>query len=853
MRVLTASLASIARRLSGVSLPKVMATGLAIRFLLAPFSSDTHDVYPFYRVTADMMGGLDPYASSFYTYPPLWAYVLFPLFALLGVFVDPRDFAEFVPMILGSAETTGIITPTVTAPLFNLVLKLPLIGADLGIAVILHRWVSASFGQGQGKSAAILWFLNPLVITATAVQGQFDILPAFFTLVGCFFLIRRQPFFGGLALGVAILFKIYPIFLLAPLLFLIIALQERNELVSKSGIAKLLRPTVLFLSGTATVLAVLGLPLLWTRFVEVALVRRAQFPVVGGFTPLFPTMLDVWPPSTFGQAFLEWITRIASPLLLLIPFSISLILGLSIVRRARTARRVRTEDALGLATIPSLVALYSVLPAVNYQHLLWILPFLVLISARSRRLRWLTLIVSLAGVLFFFSLMGVAAFLFPLGNFTPVIGVDALNRQVIQYWSIPGLISTRLRLDLLFATAAFGYIALLLAAIRVVRHWRKQAAYDEVIPGVSPSRQPSESQASRLPKITALTLVFFLLIQGIVLLPGIPPSGALQSAQYNLSENILTVDVRGHALYGSLYGMSVTGLKYEVQIRSIFLYYDDAYPVLFTPRAAIIGIYDHLRSELALTDLEAEFRLVDASSLVDVLTGPPAILIVATTALPEVIFSPRQVLMKEWIEGGGVLIWAGGLLGVYVGSADGEVYDMTEDEGEGDWGPQAIIGYDPILEVGEPNATFSSRWGEALDIRFPTTQWGANVDEVQNRSGIVAGLISVGDNPKSSLSILPVGNGSVAYFGGPVRDVFTYNAEDILARDIVRLILSGLLFNPTEGDAVLLASSRVYLQPNTKRRLALTLQPPESSNLLQVVVFSRVQHDTGLFARSLPL
>ncbi len=98
--------AGLGRALRKSPILYLLVIGLAIRLLLAPFTSWTQDVYPFYRVAVDTLGGLDPYATSVYTYPPLLAYLLFPLNLLLGLLTGPASFATLVPSIAFAAETT---------------------------------------------------------------------------------------------------------------------------------------------------------------------------------------------------------------------------------------------------------------------------------------------------------------------------------------------------------------------------------------------------------------------------------------------------------------------------------------------------------------------------------------------------------------------------------------------------------------------------------------------------------------------------------------------------------------------------------------------------------------------------
>ncbi len=214
-----------------------------------------------------------------------------------------------------------------------------------------------------------------------------------------------------------------------------------------------------------------------------------------------------------------------------------------------------------------------------------------------------------------------------------------------------------------------------------------------------------------------------------------------------------------------------------------------------------------------------------------------------TTALPQGVFFPEPDLMKSWIEGGGILIWTGALVGRYMGTAEGLVVDMFEDGGEGQWGPTFILGFDPIGEEGQERATVPTPWMEALDIRFPLATWGASVEDVDSRDGVLLGAATPGENPKASVSLLPVGEGALALFGEAPGPVFTYSAEDIIAHDIARLILSGILTNPRAADTNLLATRDVSLERGEKARISLPLRVPENISSLQVLVFSQVDFD----------
>jgi hypothetical protein len=822
----------------------LLAIGLAIRLLLAPFTSWTQDVYPFYRVAVDTLGGLNPYATSFYTYPPLLAYLLFPLNLLLGLLAGPASFATLVPTIAFAAETTEMIIPTVTSPLFNLTFKLPLIAADVGIALLLFSWVSHSFGKNRGKAAFLLWFFNPLVIWVTVLQGQFDVIPAFLALAASFLVLRRNYLFAGLALGLAILFKFYPLFLGIPLLFLAIALERaRAKGVGRPKLASV-RAAALFLLGNGIILAALALPLFATPFLELTLVRRAQFLSLGGFHPLFLLTLDIWERLGFGEFLVFSLPAFSYAFLIVIPIAISLLAGLFVVRRTGLVLRAGAgEGALALLTIVPLVALYSALPQVNPQHLLWVLPFLILATAVWRRLLVPTVVVSLAGLAFLLSLQGVAVFFYPLAVFTSILGVEGIQAQVVGYWNLPGLVSTRLQMDLLTLASGIGYVALVLAAYLVAKaFFASPVAVQGPAPAsANPAALPRMERSLRV-TITALA-VFLVVSQGFILVQDVPAPATVEGVVSDPRLGTVSVDLRGHTLFPTSYRVTALALDADPQALPLYLYHDDAYPISNTSAPRIFGLIDHLRSELARARTPTEIRLVDAASLASLLAGPPVILVMATTAWPATVLPDQPTLVRQWLERGGILIWSGALLGAYAGREDGETLDLRTAYPTRPWGPSVILGFDPI-QVGGPNRTSApGPWGAALDIRFPTATWGARASEIEARGGLTLGRLTAEEDPKASLALFPVGNGTVALFGGPLGPVFTYSAEDVVAHDIARLLLSGLLFNPSGGQATLLGSVRVVLAPGQRERVVLPAAMPPGSSHLVVLAFSEMDHD----------
>jgi len=102
--------------------------------------------------------------------------------------------------------------------LFNLhllFLKLPYLFFDLGVGVLLYKL----FGSKKEKLLAFsLWIFNPINLYATYMMGQFDIIPTFFMVAAIYYIVKEKLYLASLLLGFGIAFKIFPIFLLVPLL-----------------------------------------------------------------------------------------------------------------------------------------------------------------------------------------------------------------------------------------------------------------------------------------------------------------------------------------------------------------------------------------------------------------------------------------------------------------------------------------------------------------------------------------------------------------------------------------------------------------------------------------------------------
>lgn len=95
-------------------------------------------------------------------------------------------------------------------------LKLSYLIFDLFLALLIYRIVEPK----KAVSAISFWLFNPVNLYATYMMGQFDIIPTFFTMLSIYYITKNKPSYAALALGGGIAFKLYPVFLIIPLIIL---------------------------------------------------------------------------------------------------------------------------------------------------------------------------------------------------------------------------------------------------------------------------------------------------------------------------------------------------------------------------------------------------------------------------------------------------------------------------------------------------------------------------------------------------------------------------------------------------------------------------------------------------------
>lgn len=153
------------------------------------------------------------YPPSIYFYHGIFAFIFGGLFS-----------EKFILDFLGN---TNSVFGTSNLFWHLLFLKLPLIFFDILLGVLLMSFFVSS---RQKLVAFIIWNFNPVSLHAIYMMGQFDIIPTSLVVASLILVKKHKLTQAALILGIAVAFKLYPIFLLLPLVLISEKWSERIKL-----------------------------------------------------------------------------------------------------------------------------------------------------------------------------------------------------------------------------------------------------------------------------------------------------------------------------------------------------------------------------------------------------------------------------------------------------------------------------------------------------------------------------------------------------------------------------------------------------------------------------------------------
>lgn len=206
-----------------------LAIGLIVRFALIPLTYE-YDMYHWAVVLQNINSGNGLYSLDGYFYTPVWGYILGAMDAVWNNILSIDVFGMKITELLGVQTMEHMNhTATVTTPEFNAFVKLMLIAVDVVVGFAVRSFVRSLTGDDRKADFGFaIWFLCPIAIYMSAVQGMFDNISGLLTLLSIILVMRRHYFPGGFLLMTAILLKLYPGFALTVMIAFIFVRRENT-------------------------------------------------------------------------------------------------------------------------------------------------------------------------------------------------------------------------------------------------------------------------------------------------------------------------------------------------------------------------------------------------------------------------------------------------------------------------------------------------------------------------------------------------------------------------------------------------------------------------------------------------
>jgi len=213
--------------------------GIFIRFLIMPFFAHPDlfhiNYYPYHFATQGVWNiysfHKDIFEAMGYSYYPPLCYYVFGSYLYLIKWILPglNYLMEGYKNVLlsGGGHITHLLMAGENDYIYRQIFmfKLPYLVIDIALA-----WILLKLGQAPiRKKLALLWAFNPIILYATYLFGQFDILPTFFIILALYLGSKGHKYEALLSLGVAIAFKNSPIVLI-PVFVLILGHDLRTRL-----------------------------------------------------------------------------------------------------------------------------------------------------------------------------------------------------------------------------------------------------------------------------------------------------------------------------------------------------------------------------------------------------------------------------------------------------------------------------------------------------------------------------------------------------------------------------------------------------------------------------------------------
>lgn len=427
----------------------LLVLGILVRLIFAGISAWNYDVRVWHQFAFELSEGIEVYSFKNFSYPPGAAAILSVIVYPLIKFVPSELWGGVDPWLYKLSVDSWLFDPLVTSPIFNYILKLPLLIAEIIIVYSSYLVYRDRIGENNSKLFILLFYLNPLVLFISAIHGQLDILPLLFLYLSFLLLISRRSYIiSGIMFGISISFKMFPLFILPSIVILILS-NKSEDLKSR------FRSLKNFIIGLLPPIMLMAIYFFFNRDAYVSVFRR--FGTLGfegslniGFINYIPSL---WPLIQNNSIAL---VNIMTGLLLISLILFNLFLFIKVVRKTKHSYDITYY----IVIICSIIPIYLFSQRTNPNYLLWIMPFVTYLTIRRILPPYTYVLFTFAGLLFYLGINALSykVLFFPMATYLNLGSVGDFAQQFTNLYSATGLLNKRLMYDVFLISAViFAY------------------------------------------------------------------------------------------------------------------------------------------------------------------------------------------------------------------------------------------------------------------------------------------------------------------------------------------------------------------------------------------------------------
>jgi hypothetical protein len=741
----------------------LVIAGTIARLLLTLLTSNSYDLWFFGSVAVAAKAHRPLYADTTFSYPPLWGYAFEDAGKLLGLFHVPVlvHVAELAPFAL-----PGLTKLELTTPAASLLLKLPALLVDAALAVTLYRAaLRLGASLAVARTVALGVWLNPLALITAPIQANWDAIVPLTMLVAIACALDERWFLAGAVAAIGVWAKLSPLFLafFVPALVYAPSMRELPLLARRVG-------GIALGAGIASVVILMPVivhgelgPMLASVFA-----RTGTFTIGGTNVIAFAQLKEA---ALVHDAIAAH--RVVYGRLSLLLMACGCVLPAALLLR-RTARDF-IDYCLGVTAILCAICIAS--PFVQPTYIIWIVPTTTFLAATTdRRWWWPTAILTVSGVVFFAAVRAPQALLEPACVFFHLCDPVAFAAQAASYNAAPGFGVNTLQVTINVVAGEIAGIAIVATYVFALRALTR--------PLTSRSQAQSPSNTTR---VTRRSRFPFVLACGLVALCAGTLSPLPVAPRLDITGDTGRAIISAHGFSGEAYACALP--RSTPHVTQIDAYFDPRYPNLRGVSATFeAGFGAHFIDALQRKKIDASFAIVDAERLPSFLKQPPngRALLVLGGVLPATVRAQGYDLLKPWVLAGGTIFWAGGPFDliwsrkhpasetVAYGGPDPQMWPTL-------YSTHGDTIFARAQNIFAPPVTFGTRTDPRWHlpaIEFVRTTLPLNSGPLLHGGGRILGSIDAHLN--SSISSLPVGNGTLVFFADAFDDEIS--ASDVLSQ-----------------------------------------------------------------------